>query len=186
MASSSIGSVGKSLIAAAVLAGLVAPPAAAQQQRPQSQASEQPPGPTEQDELRRIANNVNAQRDGFFATGETAAAANIYTADADFIELQPVLMVYKGRRTIEEHFKELLRASIVRRVTTVTSADMHGRDTMLIAGDYSLLSKDGKQINAHFVQQLRREGGVWKIALQVFARPRAITVGEVDQYRGNQ
>ena len=184
MAAPSIISIAKCIVATTMLAGLVIWPAAAQQQKPQFQSSQQYPNPMEQDELKKVGNNVNVQRDSCFANNDTAGAANIYTADADFIELQPVLVVYKGRPAIEAHFKELKAASIIRRVTTVTSAYMENKDTMFVAGDYSLTSKNGKQINAHFVQQLRRDGGGWKIALQVFARPEAVTTREQDGYRG--
>ncbi len=141
------------------------------------------PQATTEDGVRAAATALNAQRADFFQRKDVRGVASEYTPDATYVELMPRLEVLQGRDQIQHHFQELLDAHSTDLTPTVTMAEMLGRDTALVGGDYSLVTGN-KKISGHFFQVLRRDGPTWKIALQSFARPEPVTVGEADNFRG--
>jgi uncharacterized protein (TIGR02246 family) len=157
-------------------------PIAAQQRRV-AQSSQAYPEPTAGDELRTAATAINSRRSEYFRQHDAAGIASMYTQDATYVELLPRLQMMSGHAQIQQHFEEMFNAKATELRSTVVSAAMVTSDTQLVGGDYSLVA-GGKQIMGHFVQTLRREDGVWRIASHIFARPDPVTAGEKDQYRG--
>lgn len=128
-----------------------------------------------------IAIDLNSRRSGLYKQEDLAGIAALYTADAMYIELLPVLQVLKGRDQIRGHFEELINASAVNIVPTVLSAEKKPDGTIRVSGDYVVLSSEGAQTEGHFVQTLRFEDGTWRIAEHVFARPDPITAAEMSR-----
>jgi ketosteroid isomerase-like protein len=125
-----------------------------------------------------IAASLNVRRSGCYQRHDLASIASLYTAEATYIELMPVLQVFKGRDQIKSHLEELSGASAVGLVPTVTDADRNPDGTILVAGDYLVLSRETTESVGHFVQSLRWEDGAWRIATHVFARPDPLTTEE--------
>ncbi len=176
---------GKPLIVALAIASLTFLPAQAQTARSQSQASEQYGAATSEDNLRSIVTALNERRGEAFRRRDTSAVAQNFTPDAVYVELMPRLEVLRGREEIKRHYDELVAAESSNLTYTVTSAEATGNNTIAVGGDYVLIAGRNKRIQGHYFQELRSDGGVWKIAMNVFARPEPVTVGEVDAYRGN-
>lgn len=166
---------------ACLLATILLSPVAAHAQT----SSEQYAGVTSEDKLRVVAAAVNERRGEAFRRRDTAAVAGFFTPDAMYVELLPVLQVMRGRAEIQRHYDELIAAQSSNLTYNVTSAELTRPDIITVGGNYVLTAKGNKEIAGHFFQELRRDGNDWKIAMQVFARPDPVTVGEVDQYRGN-
>jgi len=163
--------------------GLAGPATAQQRPVPQTPMSaEMPPQPTDQDNLRLAATNLNTQRSEFYRKGDLAGLTSVYTPDAVYIQLLPRLSVMKGRAQIQQHMRELMDSKARDLVLTVTTAEMTGNDTMMVGGDYYVAVQGGKKVTGHFFQMLRREGGTWKIAMHTFARPEPITPIEAREY----
>lgn len=151
-----------------------------------AQGSEQPPAPTQQDQFRAAASALLAQRSDLYRKKDAAGVASLYTPNALYIELEPTLDVMRGHDQIQRHVQQIMNASAPDFNMTVVTANATGPNTMDVAGNYGFTSTSGnKPVSGHFFQTLRREGGTWKIAEHVFARPEPVTVGEVDTFRGN-
>jgi uncharacterized protein (TIGR02246 family) len=138
---------------------------------------------TDHDNLATMANAINAQRSAMFSKGDAAGIASLYTPNATYIELLPRLLMMGGRARIEEHFRDLFKAHATELKSSVTSASRIDGDNALVGGDYYIIANNRKTMG-HFVQILRQEGGTWKIASHVFARPDPITVQENNEYKG--
>ena len=178
----------KILVPVLALAAGIALPVAAQQARhapPPAAYNEGVPEPTDQDNLRTVATNVNAQRSELFRKKDLAGAGAMYTPDAAYIELMPRFEVMMGRAQIQQHFHELMTANTSEIVPTVTTAEMDPDGEIMVGGDYYLLVQGNKKVSGHFFQVLRKDGGTWKIAMHGFARAQPVTVGEVDAFRGD-
>jgi uncharacterized protein (TIGR02246 family) len=139
------------------------------------------PAPDRQDPM-AIAAALNVRRSRLYQQQDTAGVASLYSQDATYVELMPVLQVLKGRDQIKGHFEELISASAVNIVPTVTRAERNADGTILASGDYLVLSWEGTQTERHFVQTLRQEDGTWRIAVHVFARPDPVTAAERERY----
>lgn len=169
-------------VLATALTGAVLPAAA------QPAATGRPPphpeiGSSALDESRQqdpmaIAIRINTRRSGLYQRQDTAGVASLYTAEATYIELMPVLQIFKGQEQIKGHLDELIDASAVRLVPTVTGAERNPDGTILVAGDYLVLSREDTETNGHFVQRLRWDDGAWRIAMHIFARPDPLTAEE--------
>ena len=138
--------------------------------------------PSDQDSLRTAVTNLNAQRSAFYRKKDIDGVASLYTPDATYVELLPSLSVMQGREQIKRHFRELMEANASELVLDVTKAEMTGTDALRAGGDYFIMLAGGKKISGHFYQELRREGGAWKIATHIFARPEPVTSPEMEQY----
>jgi uncharacterized protein (TIGR02246 family) len=174
----------KLLLPLLALSGAMTLPVAAQQSAPVAESSDQYPRPTNRDNLIVAAAALNNQRSEAIRKRDLPGIVAVYTADAVYVELLPRLEVMHGRAQIQRHFEELFASRTTDLTSTVTSADSAGNDRALVGGNYSLVTGN-KQIAGHFVQELRREGGAWKIASHVFARPEPVTVIERNEFRGN-
>ena len=177
------------LIPVVATSALVVFPASAQQagrrvQVPAAypQSGQAYPQPTAQDNLRAIATTLNSERAELFRKKDPAAIAAVYTPDATYVELLPKLQVMQGRADIQRHFEDLLEAGAGRIAFTVTDAKMTPSGTMEVGGDYSIAVRGDKKIAGHFFQIIRQDGGTWKIAMHVFARPEPVTAVEARQY----
>ena len=138
--------------------------------------------PSDQDNLRTAVTNLNAQRSEFYRKKNLDGVVSEYTPDALYIQLMPNLSVMKGREQIKRHFQELMEANATDLVLTVTNAQMTGNDTLKAGGSYFVAVAGGKKVYGHFYQELRRDGGTWKIAKHIFARPEPVTTLEMKQY----
>ena len=163
------------LVSATVAAGLISHPLAAQTPPQPSRPASSPADPV--DPVVNAASVLNLQRDQAFRARDLEALAALYTADASYVELLPVLQSVQGRAAIELHFQELFDANTTNLETTVRQVARTGDDASFVSGDYSLVVGN-EIIVGHFVQSLRREAGIWKIAEHVFARPELITESE--------
>ena len=137
------------------------------------------PQSASQGQLRAIASNLDAQRSDYYLKGDLNGLVSLYTPDATYIQLAPQYHAWQGRDQIRQHMQELKDAKASDIVLTVTSADMVGRDTMRVGGDYYVVTQGGQKANGHFTQVLRLDGGTWKIASHTFARPEPITASEI-------
>ena len=169
-------------LVAVALSTTATPGQTQQRQQVQSQSGDAYAKPSEQDGLRQIATNINAQRSAFFAKRDAAGIASLYTQDASYTQLLPRLSMMTGHNQIQDHFRELFRANATELQYNVTMAQAVSNDTQVVGGDY-FLTAAGKRIAGHFVQTLKLEGGTWKISNHVFARPEPVTMQEVSEYR---
>lgn len=101
-----------------------------------------------------IAAAVNMRRSRLYEQQDTAGIASLYTEDATYVELMPILQIFKGQDQIKGHLDELLGASAVGLVPTVTQAKLNSDGTILVGGDYLVLSREGAETDGHFVQRL--------------------------------
>jgi hypothetical protein len=67
-------------------------------------------------------------------------------------------------------------------VPTVLRAERNADGTIAVSGDYLVMSGQDERTAGHFIQTLRQENGVWRIANHVFARPNPLTPTEADLY----
>jgi ketosteroid isomerase-like protein len=171
-----------SLSILAVAGGLAWPATAQQRPSPSPTSAQMPPQPTEQDNFRVLASNLNAQRSEYYRKGDLNGLTSLYTPDATYIQLLPRLSVMQGRAEIQQHMRDLMSAKASDLALTVTRAEMTGKDAMMAGGDYSVSVQGGKKIYGHFFQVLRQDSGTWKIAMHAFARPEPVTAIEVSQY----
>jgi ketosteroid isomerase-like protein len=164
--------------------GLAFPAAAQQtrQQRPPPTYQQDVAQPTQDDQLRSLATNLNERRSELFRQKDVARAAAMYTPDAVYIELLPKLDIMMGRAQIEQHLRDLITSNARELVLTVTSAKMDINGELMVGGDYYVNVQSNKRINGHFFQVLRRDGGAWKIAMHTFARPEPVTPVEASEY----
>ncbi len=150
-----------------------------------AQQSDAAPGPgvatTDQGNPRHVAADLNMRRSVLFERKNTAGAASLYTKDATYIELMPILRILKGRDQIKGHLDDLIAASAANIVMDVRSAERNADGTIAVSGDYDVMSGQDKQTAGHFIQTLRQEDGAWRIANHVFARPNPLTPEE-DRY----
>ena len=172
-------------IAAFAVASLFSLSARAQNAVFQVEGSQQYPSATTEDGLRNVAAGLNEARGAAFRRRDTAAVAQFFTPDAVYVELLPRLQVMRGRPEIKAHLDQLIAAESSNVSYSVTSAEAAGKDGLSAGGDYVLTASRNKQIQGHFYEVLHRDGGSWKIAMLVFARPEPVTVGETDNFRGN-
>ncbi|MBV8072000.1 MAG: DUF4440 domain-containing protein [Acidobacteriaceae bacterium] len=149
-----------------------------------AQGSERPPGPTQQDQLRSIATAANSQLRDQFRKKSAPGWAAMFTPDATFVELLPQLKVMTGRAEMQRHIEEVLASNATDFIPTVTTANMTRAGTFEAGGDYTLVVGN-KIVPGHFLQVFRQEGGAWKIAYFIFARPQPVTQREANTFRGN-
>jgi ketosteroid isomerase-like protein len=162
--------------------GMVLPVAAQQPgQRPQTYNQDMAKA-TDQDSLRTAATNLNAQRGELFRKKDLTGLTALYLPDATYIQLLPRVQVMQGRAEIRQHLQEIMAASATDLVPTVTTARMGGNGAMMVSGDYVLVVQGGRKIYGHFFQELRQDGGTWKIATHAFARPEPVTAREAREY----
>ena len=163
--------------------GVASLPAHAQQQG----ATPAGPGPvvavSDQQNPSDIAVDLNIRRSRLYQQKDTAGVASLYTMDATYIELMPILQVMKGRDQIKGHLDELLDASAMTIAPTVLSAEKNPDGTIAVSGDYLVVSGQDERNAGHFIQTLRKEDGTWRIASHVFARPTPLTSTEADLYQ---
>jgi ketosteroid isomerase-like protein len=136
-----------------------------------------------------IASDLNTRRSQLYAQQDTAGVVSLYTADALYVELLPVLEVFKGPDQIKGHLDELIHGAAERIVPVVRRAWRNPDGSITASGDYVVISRRGpedaapSETSGHFVQTLRREeSGAWRIATHVFARPDPITSRERQIY----
>jgi len=134
-------------------------PAAAQQNRTQ--------------DLKAAAETVIVQRAQLYNQKDAAGIAAEFTPDAIFVELLPRLEVLHGKAEIQQHYQQLFDAGATNFELKITQVELNGNETGVIAGDYSVLA-NGKTITGHWFEILRPEGGTWRAAVHVFARPESI------------
>lgn len=147
------------------------------------------PSTIEQQNPMAIAFDVNARRSRLYEQKDTAGVASLYPADATYVELMPILQVFQGPEQIKGHFDELIGADAVGIVPVVRRAWRNADGSITATGDYVVISRRGpedaapSETSGHFLQTLRREeGGAWRIARHVFARPDPITLRERNLY----
>jgi len=128
-----------------------------------------------------IAVDLNLRRSQLYRRGDTVGVAALYTEDAAYTELLPMLQVLKGRDQIKGHLDELISASALTIAPTVQSAERNADGTLAVSGDYVVLTGDDTRIIGHFIQTLRQENGEWRIASHTFARPDPLTQAEADR-----
>jgi uncharacterized protein (TIGR02246 family) len=144
-----------------------------------SNANETYQQPSDRDNLKTIAANLNTQRGQLFAHKDANGIANLYTPNAIYVELLPYLLVMTGRQQIADHLRAVFDANATELSPTVTEAHMVDQTTQVASGDYTLTLRNNRQIMGHFVQTLKLENGTWRIASHIFARPEAITMQEM-------
>ena len=151
----------KFLVPVLALAAGIALPVAAQSAAapPPAAYNEGVPEPTDQDNLRTVATNVNAQRSELFRKKDLAGAGAMYTPDATYIELMPRFEVMMGRAEIQQHFHELMTANTSEIVPTVTTAEMDPDGEIMVGGDYYLLVQGNKKVSGHFFQYFGKTEG---------------------------
>jgi ketosteroid isomerase-like protein len=169
----------------AIATGMVLPAAAQQSRRPPPSYQQDVAQLTDQDNLRTVAININAQRSALFGKKDLAGIGALYTRDAAYIELLPRFEVMMGTAQIQQHLHELMAASTTENIPNVTSAEMGANGDVLVGGDYYLVVHGDRRVGGRFFQVLRKDGGTWKIAMHTFARTQPVTAGEVDQFHGN-
>jgi ketosteroid isomerase-like protein len=166
----------------AIVTGMILPVAAQQARRAPPSYQQDVAQPTEQDNLRTVATNINAQRSELFRKKDLAGIASLYTPDATYIELLPQIQVMTGRAQVQQHLRELMTASATENVPTVTTAQLGADGQIMVGGDYYLVVGADKKVGGRFFQVLRKDGGTWKIAIHAFARTQPVTASEVSNY----
>jgi hypothetical protein len=125
-----------------------------------------------------VALDLNARRSKLYHQADLAGATALYTEEADYIELLPILQRFKGRAEIKAHLQQLLSVDAVDIAPAVVEATVGSDGTIRTSGDYIIRFAEKAEIGGHFMQILRNDNGVWRIALHVFARSAPITQSE--------
>jgi uncharacterized protein (TIGR02246 family) len=124
-------------------------------------------------DLKVVASALIAQRVQLYNKKDAAGIAAEFTSDAIFVELLPKLEVLHGKAEIQKHYQMLFDAGVTSFDQKITQMELNGNDTGVMAGDYSVVA-NGLTITGHWFEILRREAGIWKAAVHVFARPNPI------------
>lgn len=172
------------ILAPAVLAAMP-PPASAQLTSGAPPRTEAPPPSSDQQDPISVATDLNLRRSRLFEAGNIPGAAALYTQDASYVQLMPILQAFRGREEIRGHLEDLAGASASRIVPSVVRALRNPDGTILVTGDYLVVTRYGPEAEGRFVQTLRHEDGTWRIAMHAFARPHPITAAELDAYNGD-
>ena len=130
-------------------------PAAAQQQDTQ--------------EVTKAIKALSTQESEMIQKKDAAGIASRFTSDGLLVMLAPKLTIKQGYEAIQKHYQGVIDAGATNITAEVEHVEMRGTDMALAAGTYSVTLKD-KTIGGNWLQMLKREGAIWKIAVDSFAR----------------
>jgi uncharacterized protein (TIGR02246 family) len=124
----------------------------------------------------KAINALNAQESEMIRNKDAAGLASMFTTDGLLVMLAPKLAVKPGREAIEKHAQSLVDAGVTNITLQTQHVEMRGDDTAWAAITYSVTIKD-KTIEGNMLRMMRRESGMWKIAMESFARASNIESG---------
>jgi len=136
------------------------------------------PAFAEQPDLQEIMNASNAlgsQEKELLNKKDAAGIASLFTSDALLVMLAPQLAFKAGRDAIQKHYQNIIDAGATNVTFEVKHLEMRGNDAVWETGSYSVTVKDNA-IQGNWFRVLKRENGIWKIALEAIARAGGIEV----------
>jgi uncharacterized protein (TIGR02246 family) len=105
---------------------------------------------------------------------DAAAMADHYTADVVFVSLCPESAPVVGREALAKRSEASLKAGYRDYSGKVKEVHLLSDGTAWSTGvsTYTIADKDGnpQQFRSNWMDMLRREGNVWRVSLQAFAR----------------
>jgi uncharacterized protein (TIGR02246 family) len=120
-------------------------------------------------EVTKAIKALGAQESEMIQKKDAAGIASRFTSDGLLVMLAPKLAVKQGHEAIQKHYQAVIDAGATNITSEVQHVEMRGNDMAFAAGTYSVTLK-GKTIDGNWLQMLKREGGIWKIAVDSFAR----------------
>jgi uncharacterized protein (TIGR02246 family) len=130
----------------------------------------------QQEDLQEVMNAVNAlgaRENELLSKKDAAGIASLFTSDGLLVMLAPQFAFKPGRDVIQKHYQGIIDAGASNITLELKNLELRGNDGVWAAGNYSITIKD-KTVQGHWFRILKRESGVWKIAMEAFARPDAI------------
>ena len=104
---------------------------------------------------------------------DAAGIASLFTSDGLLVMLAPQFAFKPGRDAIQKHYQGIIDAGASKITLELKNLELRGNDGVWAAGNY-LITLNDKTVQGHWFRILKLENGAWKIAMEVFARPRAI------------
>src|SRR5262245_19480443 len=124
-------------------------------------------------EVMDASNALSARENELLSKKDAATIASLFTSDGLLVMLAPQFAFKPGRDAIQKHYQSIIDAGASSITLELKNMELRGNDGVWAAGNYSITLKD-KTVQGHWFRILKRENGVWKIAMEAFARPGAI------------
>jgi len=138
-----------------------------------SPAVGQQPSPADQ-EMMKVRQAMTNQYAEAIARNDAAAMADHYTADVVTASLCPESPPVVGREALAKRAQASLKAGIRDYSGKVKEMHLLGDGLAWSTGTsaFTITDKDGKpqQVRLNWLDMLRREGTVWRVSFQAFAR----------------
>jgi uncharacterized protein (TIGR02246 family) len=124
-------------------------------------------------EVMNAANALGARESELLGKKDAAGIASLFTSDGLLVMLAPQFAFKPGRDAIQKHYQGIIDAGATSIALELKNMELRGNDGVWAAGNYSVTVKD-KTIQGNWFRILKRENGIWKIAMEAFARAGAI------------
>ncbi|MCW3119348.1 MAG: hypothetical protein JWM28_3430 [Chitinophagaceae bacterium] len=110
---------------------------------------------------RKEVDAANKQLSTSLANGDSATAADVYAADAEF--MGPNAPAVKDRKNIAAQFGGMIHSGATK--LDVVTVDLWGGEELLgEEGTYTLATKDGHQLDkGKYIVLWKKEAGKWKV-----------------------
>ena len=130
----------------------------------------------QQQDLQEVMNATTAlgtRENELLGKKDAAGIASLFTSDGLLVMLAPQFAFKPGRDAIQKHYQGIIDAGASNITLELKNLEPRGDDGVWAAGNYSVTVKD-KTIQGNWFRILKRENGIWKIAMEAFARAGAI------------
>ena len=125
-------------------------------------------------EMTKVRQTMTNQYAEAIARKDAAAMADHYTADVVTASLCPESPPVIGREALAKRSEALLKAGFGDYSGKVKEVHLLGDGLAWSTGTnaFTITDKDGKpqQVRGNWIDMLRREGAVWRVSFQAFAR----------------
>ena len=119
-------------------------------------------------EVMNATNALGAKENELLGKKDAAGIASFFTSDALLVMLAPQFTFKPGRDAIQKHYQGIIDSSVTGITLELKNLELRSNDGIWAAGNYSTTVKD-KTVQGNWFRILKREGGVWKIAMGAFA-----------------
>src|SRR6516225_11599796 len=119
-------------------------------------------------EVMNATNALSARENELLSKKDAAGIASLFTSDALLVMLAPQFAFKPGRDAIQKHYQGIIDSGVTGITLELKNLELRGNDGVWAAGNYSTTVKD-KTVQGNWFRILKREGGVWKIAMGAFA-----------------
>jgi uncharacterized protein (TIGR02246 family) len=124
-------------------------------------------------EVMNATNALGVRESELLGKKDAAGIASLFTSDGLLVMLAPQFAFKPGRDAIQKHYQGIIDAGASSITLELKNMELRGNDGVWAAGNYSVTVKE-KTIQGNWFRILKRENGIWKIAMEAFARAGAI------------